>query len=394
MNKYYIKSNRIFYNHKFVQGYLEISNRKISGFHHKEPTDGEIFDYCEKMVLPGIIDVHNHGFMGWSVAAAKNRNDVDSYSKMLASVGVTGVLATTHDEEALPIVADYINEDKHAGARVIGIHAEGPYRHPKKMGGSKGLVWPEPSLEYTRKLWELSKGTIVYTTLAPDMENIESSIRFFQEKNVVISFGHTDANYNQMKEYIAKFNPAVSTHTGNAMRGIDRRDGGTLGAVLLDKYIKCEVIADFIHISEEVLRLFFKVKDIRNFIIVSDAGELAGAIPGEYVVRGNRQRFVDVDGKIHLLDGTLAGSSKHVLYGVKCLVERMGYELEDLINSFSLLPAQLLGLNEKGSLSKGKDADIMIIDNDYNVVATYVEGDKVYNRGETEVIFNPSLVVN
>lgn len=395
MNKshYYIYSRHIFYQNKFIEGYLEINSQHFGGIVFNRPDNEEIVNHEDNYILPEIIDVHNHGYMGWSVAGATSRKEVSEYSRCLASVGVTGVLATTRDETALGIVGDYIHEKVHDGARILGIHAEGPYLHHQKLGAAGSSVLPEPSTEYSEKLWNLSQETIRYTTVAPDVKGIDSSIRFFQSKNIVIAFGHTNATYNEMVEYIKTFTPAVSTHTGNTMRGIDRRDGGTLGAVLLDPHMKCELIADLIHIAPEVIEFFFRVKDISNFLIVSDSGELAGVAPGKYRVRKNCIRIVHDDGRITLENGTLAGSSKEVLYGIQCLVNTCHIPLEKIIPSFSKLPAQLLGMRNKGIVNHGYDADFFVCTQDFKVRETYVEGVKVFDSRSSSVNCNSTLEI-
>lgn len=391
MDDYAIYSKHIYYQNKFVEGYLTIHHQKFAAFTIHRPDHLPIHSHENDYVLPGIIDVHNHGYMGWSVAAATSRNEVSHYAKCLASAGVTGVLATTRDERALGIVADYIHENVTEGSKILGIHTEGPYFSPDKLGASVYEEHPLPSLAYSRQLWELSKHTIRYVTLAPELDNIASSIRFFQSKNCVISFGHTNATYKEMSDAIAKFSPGVSTHTGNAMRGIDRRDGGALAAVLLDPYMKCELISDLIHISREVIELFFKVKSISDFLLVSDSGELAGMNPGTYVVRSTSVRQVFPDGSIRLPNGTIAGSSKYVLYGVKCLMQALNIPLEKIVPSFSQIPAALLGIHEKGIINHGYDADFFIADSEMNVLSTYVEGSKVYDASFSDLMVNPDL---
>src|SRR5690625_4843989 len=149
--------------------------------------------------------------MGWS-ATARDEDTIYNYSKVLASAGVTGVLPTTHELNSLDIISRLMEKSNLQGAKILGIHCEGPYRSKKRMGASKGLKWPSPSLKYTKKMWDYARGKIRYITVAPEIENSAASVEFLQEKGVVISFGHTDANYEEMKQGITSMNPDAATH--------------------------------------------------------------------------------------------------------------------------------------------------------------------------------------
>lgn len=352
--------------------------------------DVEVEDYDECIIIPGIIDIHSHGRLGYSATCA-DLDELYGYTKAVAASGVTGVFATTQEFDTMARVADAIKANEIHGARILGIQAEGPYRHPKYMGASKGFDWPQPSLDYTKKMWEAAKGHLRYMSISTDLEGLDESITFLKEKGVVLAAGHTDANYTQMKEGIRKGIRTIS-HFGNAMRQMHQRDAGAIGACLLDSNVYCEIICDHIHVAPEVLDIYFKVKDFHKFILVSDSSELAGMSTGRYYARG-KERIVAENGGILLDDGTISGSGKTILYGIINLIKHHGFTLEDCLHMCSYNPAKIFNLfDHKGSIQVGKDADFVVLDANFQVVATYVEGIKVYDRKKDIHLQNPCMV--
>lgn len=377
-------------NKTYDESYLLVDNGKIISVLEQMPEHMKVEDYGDCMIIPGIIDIHSHGRLGYS-ATCKDKEELFGYTKAIAASGVTGVFATTQELETMTRVADVIDSKEIHGARILGIQAEGPYRHPKYMGASKGFDWPKPSLEYTKKMWEAAKGRLRYMSISTDIDGLDESIAFLKEKGVILAAGHTDATFKQMNEGFQKGIRTIS-HFGNAMRQIHQRDAGAIGACLLNPHILCEIICDHVHVASEVLDIYFRVKDFHEFILVSDSSELAGMKKGRYYARG-KERIVSEDGRILLDDGTISGSGKTIVYGIINLIKEHGFAMEDCLSMGCYNPAKLFGLEKsKGSIKEGKDADFVVLNSNYEVVATYVEGNKEYDCQIDIDLQNPKMI--
>ena len=378
---------------KIIEGILTINGdviEKINSFPKKTEIQ-EAENFSNSIIIPGIIDVHNHGFKSWS-AKTIYKDEIKGLSKILPSIGVTSSLATTtgwkeHEFSMLRAISDAIDEGLE-GAKILGIHMEGPFFNPEKHNATPRNEVIAPSIEKCEEYWQAAKGKIKYMTLAPEMEGALNTINWLTKHGVVVGAGHTMATDQDIQKAFAA-GLKVSIHTGNAMRQIDRREIGALGSVLLNKEIICEIICDFVHLSPRMLEIMFKLKnDMDKFMMISDSDTLAGVEPGVYYAYGKRVH-VNEDGHILLDDGTIAGSSKYVLYGMKNLVRKMHLPLTTVSKMSSLNPAKILNIDNKtGSIKQNKQADIVVIDSDFNVQRTYVDGNIVYEAGD-EISINP-----
>lgn len=385
-----IRCNEIYTEKGIINGYVTIKDKKITNISTKCKDEQNVLDYKEYRLLPGIIDVHSHGFRSFS-AKTIDPKEIQGLSSILPSIGVTATLLTTtgwreNEYEMLEALSCAMDEGS-LGAKLLGIHMEGPFFNPLKHNATSLEEVQKPVITQCEAYWRASHGKIKYMTIAPEVEGALEAIRFFKEKGVIIGAGHTLATNTDFIE-AKKAGVSVSIHTGNAMQQIDRREIGLMGAALLDRDVYCEVICDLFHLSKEMLEIMFRIKsDLSKMIMISDSDTLSGVEPGTYFAYGKRVH-VKEDGRVLLDDGMIAGSSKYVLYGIQNLVEKMGYPLSDIVKMFSLNPAMLLGIESiTGSIAVGKDADFMILNDDYEVQATYIQGKCCYRKGD-EIPFN------
>lgn len=374
-----------------IDGAIQLENGKITQLYKKEeiPTTSDIMDYTGKRILPGLIDVHTHGYDTWS-GAAVNKNDIHSLSKAMASIGVTGYLVTVGDHfeqemENLTAIADAIDEQQTSitnEARILGIHMEGPFLNPNRKGAFSLDQLLPPTVAKMQDYIKASRHHIRYMTLAPELENAQELMNFCIKENVLLAGGHTIATYEEYTKAIEN-GLSSSTHTGNAMRQMDRRDPGAYGAALLSDKIKNEVICDFFHISAQMLEVMFRIKNggLKNFMMVSDSGSMSGLAPGTYSIKG-RNKHISEEGLVVLDDGTIAGSSKNMMIGLSNLESHLNKAIENICCMTSKNPAEFLGLTNKGSIEIGKDADFVIIDENYQVLETYLEGTRIYQIGD------------
>jgi N-acetylglucosamine-6-phosphate deacetylase len=341
----------------------------------------EIVDAQGLILLPGFVDVHVHGGAGHEVMDAQP-DTLAQLARFYAQHGCTSFLATTWTDTreriitALRHVAIH-NGSQVEGAKVLGVHLEGPYLNPEKCGAqSADLIRRavrEEALEF------LDVGIIRLLALAPEYEENHWLIRECVRRGITVSAAHTNATYNQLRAAVA-MGLKQTTHTYNAMTGLHHRDPGTLGAALSSPEIHCELIADNIHVHPAAMNVLYRAKGADGVILITDAVRGAGMPDGEYPI-DNRITVVR-DGAVRLPDGTLAGSTLTMERALRNFIQAAGRPLSELWQTSSLNAARAIGVSaRKGSLEVGKDADLVLVDNQINVQFTVVEGRVVYKRG-------------
>ncbi len=363
-------------------GFLFIENGKIRGY-SSQIDDATVIDYGDLRIIPGIFDTHNHGTCGYGLLDNGTKEDVKGYLKGCASQGITGVFPTA-GVSMISTVAQAAAEET-CGAQILGIHSEGPWLN---RTGEKGIRsgWPVVSLDTARQMVSDGKGLLKLVAMAPEIPGIDPLAEYFLSEGITLALAHSDCNYSEAsKAYKRGF--SVSTHTGNVMAGMHHRDVGGLGAALLNDQVTCEVICDGMHICLEMLQIYFRLKSSEHFMMISDCTPFSGAPEGKY--KGFEPGMtiqVTKDGFVLTETGRLMGSSQPVLYGIGNLVENLEMPMETVLPMFSLNPSRKYGFVEtKGSIKAGKDADFVVISDDYQAVATYVMGRKVYDAEEGPV---------
>lgn len=387
--KYY-RSSEIYSEKGIIDGFIGVSGKEISCIGEGIP-DGEYEDFGNCRMIPGIIDTHVHGTMGYGLFNHHDlnreqiKNEIRGFVKAMTIHGVTGVFPT-----AKPGVFDLIAEvasENIKGARILGIHSEGPWQN---RVGEKGRPRPYPqvSLESAKQIVQDCQGRLKLMGLAPEIPGIDPIIEYLVEQNVTISFCHSDMNYHEATQSIKK-GISVATHIGNVMSGLHHRDVGGCGAMLLSDDVDCEVICDGLHLVPEYLRILFQVKDTSRFMMISDSNYIAGAKPGHYMNSRNMETIIDEDGINRDSDGRISGSTKSVLYGMKILTEKLNMPMETVVRMASFNASKKYGFKHKGSIAVGKDADFVIINQNFQSVCTCVEGEIVHRIEQPAIEYNP-----
>lgn len=389
MGKMTWKSRQILTPQGWLDGYLTVEDGRVITV--SPQYEGDYEDVGELAVCPGIIDVHNHGFGGWSMTDPCEDADIRGYARALTSVGVTGILPTAK-ESAFAAIARVMDQD-YEGARIYGIHSEGPFW---ARGGENtvGLTWPKPDVEETKRLVELAGGKMKVMALAPELPGAYDVIRYLQSQGIKVACCHTAAYAQDIFDAAEQVGFDIATHLGNGMRGIHHRNVGALGALLLLDNIRYEVITDLNHICPDMLRLMFKLQPYEKFCLISDSNYIAGLPVGTYL-RYDKKVRMDEKGLILDANGRICGSGKWVLYNIGQLVRRVGVPLEEAVKMASINPARYLGIDgETGSIEAGKRADLMFIDRDFICHRTYVEGQLVYDRRRDSLneFYNPKAL--
>ena len=391
----YIRSKRIYVPDGCVSGIINVEDGKIVdilNYNAKVSVDIEADAF---RVLPGIIDTHNHGTMGYSLMGvedeAEKEKNVRGYLKGLASQGVTACLPTA-DHGLFKTIAS-VAKGEIDGARPIGIHSEGPYLN---RVGEKGVDTghPEVDLSYVKKMYEDSEGMLKLFAIAPELEGSKEVIEYLNSVGCRCAFAHSNMNYHEALEAF-KWGISVTTHTANVMAGIHHRNMGGLGACLLCDDVYNELICDGLHVSNEMIELMLRVKNdpFNKVMMVSDNVPMGGAPIGRYNLGGLGLQ-VNIDEKGYCLSdtGRLCGSTVPVIKGIKNLVENVGIGMRNVIKMSSANPAKVYGAVNKGSIEKGKDADLIVIDDDYNVLYTISEGRIVYDHQKDTDVFNDEFL--
>ncbi|HFK1437835.1 N-acetylglucosamine-6-phosphate deacetylase [Bacillus cereus] len=330
------------------------------------PQESEtVFDATGKIIIPGMIDVHIHG--GYDIDAMDANSDgLVTLGKEMLKEGVTTYFPTTMTQapEAIEAALTAAKEAKEKGAHFEYIHLEGPYVS-KKRAGAQPLEHIVPANIEQFKQWQEASGNLIkLVTYAPEEEGALEFEQYLAETGVVGTMGHTDAIDGQLKN--RKITHA--THLYNQMRGLHHREPGVVGHVLLNPDVMVEVITDGIHIHPDMVKLAYKLKGPKKVSVITDAMRAKGLEDGLYELGG--QPVHVKDGSARLEDGTLAGSILKMDQAFRNVIEFTGCSIEDAVLMTSVNQAEEFGLNNKGALAVGKDADFVVMNEDLHVYDT------------------------
>lgn len=364
-------------------GWLRVADGRIAelgeGAPPRAPAE-ETLDAGGRTVAPGLIDVHVHGGGGHEAMDA-DPGGLRQIARFHARHGVTSLLPTTwtapHQETltALRTIAD-LTGPVDGGATILGAHAEGPYINVARKGAHRPELIRRP--ERTEATALLDTGAIRLLTLAPEIDANRWLTDACLERGITISAGHTDAGYEQLRD-AAERGVTHVTHVFNGMRGLHHRDPGAAGGALTLDGLRCELIADGVHVAPAAMDLVWRAKGPAGLLLVTDAGKMTGLPDGDYQRAG---RTVHVrDGEARLGDGTISGSTTPLDRALQRFLTATGASLDEAWPVVSRTPAEAIGVaDRKGTLEVGKDADLAIFDDDGEVAATVVGGRLAHRR--------------
>ncbi len=323
----------------------------------------------------GFIDTHIHGIAGKDTMDA-TPEALKAMSVALSRVGVTSFLPTTvsADWDSVKGVLDNVRLVKEdvEGANILGVHLEGPFINPQRAGAHDraNIIRPDYSLvvEY--------KDLIKIVTYAPEMDDGMDFTKRALVDGIYLSVGHTEASCRDtMKAISMGVNRA--THLFNGMKPLHHRDIGVVGAVLMSNLVYCELIADNVHVSPDLYNFVVRLKGKERIVLVSDSTKVALGDNGTYDLWGSRKVFYDGT-SVRFEDGTLAGSALTLNKAIFNFWRATALPLHEVVSMATLNPARSMGLVSKGSLSIGKDADMVVFDNNLDVYFTIVGGRTKY----------------
>lgn len=335
-------------------------------------------------LVPGFIDLHVHGANHFDVMDG-TEDALTGISEALVKEGTTSYLATTMTasieslERALEVVKSYRETQTESnGSTILGVHLEGPFISKEKNGAQNSEFLLSPELKYIEKWQSLSASAIRLVTVAPELANSLELIQYLNQNNIVASIGHTNATFKETMIAIAE-GCTYATHLFNAMRGIHQREPGVVTACLLSDQVTVEVIADGVHLHPAILQLILKLKHKDKMILVTDAMRAKCLGDGVYDLGG---QMVTVKGNVaELPDGRLAGSVLKMSNAIQNMMRATRISLLDVVKMAAENPAKILKVfSDKGSIALHKDADLVVLDDQYNVVWTMCRGQVVYKK--------------
>ncbi|MGI2329211.1 N-acetylglucosamine-6-phosphate deacetylase [Planococcus sp. YIM B11945] len=334
------------------------------------------------IAMPGFIDVHIHGAAGFDVMDA-TPEALNGMASALPREGTTSFLATTMTQSEQAISRALDNASQFASsvgqAEMLGVHLEGPFISTKRPGAQPVEHIAVPSVSLFEKWQRQSGNRIRLVTAAPEVENGFAFIKNVSKSGVIASIGHSDATFEEVQEALEAGASHV-THLYNQMSPLHHRNPGVVGAALLEKKLMAEVIADFIHSHPKSVELAFRQKGAEGMLLITDAMRAKGLEPGVYDLGGQDVHVTEKDAR--LPDGTLAGSILTMETAVKNVAEVTGCSVSELVAMTSANAAAEFGFANKGSLEIGKDADIAILDEHFNVQLTICRGAIAYSKEE------------
>ena len=333
------------------------------------------------IVLPGFVDQHIHG-AGGSDGMDGRVEDIAIIANTIAGEGTTSFLVTTMTQspenitKALEAVRTYREADSKEGARVVGVHLEGPFIAAAHKGAQPLEYVKQPDITAFDRYNEASGNSIKIVTLAPEVAGAEEFIRHITAQGVVASIGHTGAKFEDIQNAVSVGASNV-THTYNAQTALHHREIGTVGSAMLIDELNCELIADTIHVSVPAMRLLAKNKPLDKLTLITDAMRAKG-IPDGVSELGGQTVYVK-NGEARLADGTLAGSVLRMNRAVQNLVEKVGVPFTQAVDCATINPAKNLKIDDEvGSIKVGKRADFTVINQHYDVLMTVRGGEIVY----------------
>ncbi|NIS78685.1 MAG: N-acetylglucosamine-6-phosphate deacetylase [Anaerolineales bacterium] len=346
---------------------------------------GDRLDLCDRILAPGFIDIHRHGGIGINFGPGDNiEESLGEFAQWVAREGITGFLcsiAAPDEETLLETIKAFVVafEGGIDGAEPLGIHLEGPYLNRKEKKGAFNPDWlRDPSLEEAEKMLEAGKGWIRQMTMDPALSGAHEVGSLFREAGVVLALGHTNTDYQEAREAIQSQYTHV-THTFNVMKGFHHREPGALGAVLASDRVTAELIPDAFHVHPGAMKVLVRCLGKDRIVVITDAIAGSGMADGEYDLVGNT--VIVKDGQCRLKDGTIAGCATPYNRCVEIINKQVDVPLLHAVQMSTLNPARAMGFADRlGSITVGKDASLVVIDEDVNVYLTIVKGNIVFNQ--------------
>ena len=371
-----IKNGKVFTEEeKFVEKSLCIDGDKISS-----TENGNVIDATGCYVIPGLTDIHFHGCVGYDFCDG-TPEAIEKMAEYELANGVTTICPasmTFSEEQLTEIFANAANYKSDKGATLVGINMEGPFISMEKKGAQNGEYIHKPDADMFERLQTVANGLIKLCDIAPEVEGAMECIERISDK-VTVSIAHTAADWDIATEAIAKGAKHV-THLYNAMPPYTHRAPGVIGAACDNEHVMVELICDGIHSHESTVRTTFKMFGDDRIVLISDSMMACGLEDGQYSLGG---QAVTVKGNLATLTelGNIAGSVTNLMKCMRKAVKEMGIPLESAVKCATMNPTKAIGIYDNyGSLTEGKQADVVILDEDLEIKYIIKAGEVIYGN--------------
>lgn len=331
-------------------------------------------------VAPGLIDTHIHGIGGFGTDDY-SINSILQMSEILPQYGVTSFIPTLYAakrEELLKgirAIVEAMGQEK--GARILGIHLEGPFLSPERLGVQTPDSLSPVDLNLMEELWNASEGHIINMTVAPELKHMRELALYCLSKGIILQAGHTNATYAQMVEGM-QVRILHVTHLFNAMSRMHHRDPGVVGAVFIHPELSCEVIADGIHINPDIIKFLLTCKSLDKIVLVTDSLKPTKQKKKPLIANGEE---VYLDKCFYRKsDNVIAGSALTMIDSVRNIVS-YGFTIEQAVRMASTNPARIMRQEHLGLVAPGYDADLVIFNKNLNILYTTIKGN-LYHKGK------------
>ncbi len=380
MGKNYIVNAQVYLDHHFAPATICMENGKLRILDADCPTeDGQVVDAAGLKAVPGFIDIHTHGAVGVDVNGA-TAEDLEKISRFAATKGTTAwqcsILTDTQEQTEWCIEQVKAHDAmEQTGAELVGIHLEGPFLAKEYKGAMPEHLLKKNDIPLVRRYQELAGGKIRYMTISPELDGVLEMIPALRELGIAVGLGHSGATYDQSMEAI-RLGATIGTHVGNAMRLFHQHEPALFGAIM-ESDVYCESICDGLHLAPGSVRMYAKCKGMDRIVAITDSIMAAGLPDGDYHLGVNEVVVANGDAKLKS-DGTRAGSTLTQDRALKNMVDWLPCSLEEIIPTLTENPARAIGVWErKGFLAEGKDADVVLLDEDCEIVHVFARGKQV-----------------
>ncbi len=341
--------------------------------------DTKLIDLKGAYIAPGLIDTHIHGIGGFGTDDMDEKS-ILKMSEILPQYGVTAFIPTLYSAPKDKLFKAMISIQKamghEKGAKILGMHLEGPFISPDRLGVQTPDSISPVDLEFMKEIIALGQGNIINMTLAPELKGMRELALMCIDQGIILQAGHTNATYQQMVEAMQARIMHV-THLFNAMSRMHHRDPGVVGAVFIHPELSCEIIADGVHINPDIVKFLFRCKPIDKVVLVTDSLKPTKQ-KAKHLYANNEEVYLDKC-FMRKSDNVIAGSALTMIEGVKNLVS-FGLPLEQAIQTAAYNPATIMRQEHLGLVAPGYDADLVIFDKNFKIVKTVIKG-KIFDKG-------------
>lgn len=382
-NKIAIKFNKLFNSHgEYNNGFLLIKNCIIEGICNKNKNNYTVLDYSDKIITPGFIDLHTHGYYGID-SMDSSEDEINYWAGRIPEHGVTTFIPTgvssSFDKmkQFLNKIGNVMENQKGNEAIIYGARLEGPYISLNKKGAHNTSYIRSIDINEIQELSRNYNNILRIIDIAPELEGFNDAFNVLTGSNIIVSAGHTDADFT-IANNAFKLGVRLITHFYNAMSPFNHRNPGMVGAGFLSENIFLELISDLHHVSKEAIEILIDQVGLSRIILITDSLSIGSSGNDSGILGGLDIELKDNVAWIRGTD-TIAGSILTPDKALKNLMS-MGIKPANIIPSMTSIPANLLGINNTGDLLPGKAGNLCILDKDFNVNLTLINGNIIYEK--------------